>query len=216
MQTNGPAGGMIQFIEIDPAHPDILYAAGIGGGVFKTTDDGDTWTMPAQFVSHSTVILGLLISPDDPQTVYAVAGSMFKSTDGGESWRVLDEGLGFRCLAVDRDRPLVLVGGTWDGHVYQSANSGENWTDISGNLPGDAISAVAIGARNEFWVGTVNSVQGRLYHTTNGGASWTAMEIGQRAETNIQTVFVDPDDPRSLTPPTRDAFMWAHFRPVST
>ena len=51
VQTNGPSGGVINTIEIDPVHPDILYAGGAGGSVFKSIDGGATWTMLEQIVS---------------------------------------------------------------------------------------------------------------------------------------------------------------------
>lgn len=72
VQTNGPEGGMICTIEIDPDHPDILYAGGKGGSVFKSIDAGATWTMLEQIVSPSQQIQDILVSPHDPQTVYAL------------------------------------------------------------------------------------------------------------------------------------------------
>jgi len=194
IQTNGPFGGAINTIEIDPVHPDILYAGGAGGGVFKSTDDGTTWTMLEQIISPSEHIHDIFLSPNDPLTVYALAGRLYKSTNGGESWRVPDQEHWFSCVAMDPANPLVLIAGSGDGYVYHSANGGESWTDITSNLPGDRIADIAIGTSNEFWVGTANGSDGRLYHTTNGGVSWDDMEIGQRAETDIQTVFVDPGD----------------------
>jgi len=194
VQTNGPSGGIINTIEIDPVQPDILYAGGAGGGVFKTTDGGAAWTMLEQIVSPSEHIHDTLVSPDDPQTVYALAGQLYKSTNGGESWLVLDQERWFSCVAMEPTNPLVLIAGSGDGKVYHSTKGGESWTDITGNLPGDGIVDIAIGASDEFWVGTANGSDGCLYHTTNGGVSWNETDIGQRADTDIHTIFVDPED----------------------
>lgn len=194
IQTNGPSGGIISTVEIDPDHPDILYAGGTGGGVFKTVDGGATWTMLEQVVSPSRQIHDLLVSPNDPRIVYALAGRLYQSTNSGQSWQLLDQDLWFSCVAMDSASPRVLIAGTWDGKVYHSANAGEDWTDVTADLPGDRIAAVAIGGSNEFWAGTANGSNGRLYHTTDGGASWNGMDIGQRAETDIHTIFIDPED----------------------
>ncbi|MBE9572738.1 MAG: hypothetical protein IMF11_19100, partial [Proteobacteria bacterium] len=194
VQTNGPSGGVINTIEIDPVHPDILYAGGAGGSVFKSIDGGATWTMLEQIVDPSVCIHDILMSPEAPQTIYAQTDLLYKSTDNGLSWRLLDHFGGVTCVSMSRENPSVMIAGTWDGKVYYSADGGESWTDITSNLPGDRIADIAIGVSNEFWVGTTNSRDGRLYHTTNGGVSWDEMEIGQRAETDIHTIFVDPED----------------------
>ena len=193
-QTNGPAGGIINTIEIDPAHPEILYAGGAGGGVFKTTDGGTTWTMLEQIVDPSVHIRDILISPDDPQTMYAQTDLIYKSTDGGMSWSLFDFFGRVTCLSMSRENPSVLVAGTGEGKAHYSADGGGSWTDISGNLPGDRIADIAIGVSNEFWAGTANGADGHLYHTTNGGVYWDGVDIGQRAATDIHTIFVDPDD----------------------
>ena len=53
VQTHGPFGGMINTIEIDPHNPDVLYAGGTGGCVFKTVDGGATWVMLDEIINPS-------------------------------------------------------------------------------------------------------------------------------------------------------------------
>jgi photosystem II stability/assembly factor-like uncharacterized protein len=83
-------------VMIAPSSSNILYAisepstakAGPGGGVFKSTDSGSTWT-PADKGLPKGGVRSLAIDPSSPQTVYAgvpgVAG-VYKSTDGGNTW----------------------------------------------------------------------------------------------------------------------------------
>ena len=42
--TNGPQGSAIQALAIDPSAPGTLYAGTSGGGVFKSTDGGVSWS----------------------------------------------------------------------------------------------------------------------------------------------------------------------------
>ena len=42
--SNGPEGGMIHALAIDPATPSTLYAGTYGGGVFKSTNGGAAWS----------------------------------------------------------------------------------------------------------------------------------------------------------------------------
>lgn len=203
VQTNGPMGGAINTIEIDPSNPDVLYAGGFGGGVYKSTDAGATWTMLPHIVPRWMPFGDLLVSPNDSQTVYALTldgglvGNLYKSTDGGESWRTVFPGEDFRysCVAMSQTNSLLLAVGTDDGHVYGSSDGGENWMDITGNLPGDRISDVAISSDDELWAGTANGSNGRLYHTTNGGGTWDEVDFGKPLETDIKSIYIDPLDP---------------------
>jgi len=191
VQTNGPAGGMTSTIEIDPNDPNIVYAGGAGGGVYKSTDSGYTWTMPGQIVEPYDRIMDILFKPGDPQTIYAQTWRLYKSTNGGTSWQLTESFGMVSCCAV---APGVLLVGTHNGRVYHSSNDGASWANITGNLPGDRIMDIAIGASNEYWAGTANSSNGRLYHTTNGGASWGEISIDKGPDTDIQSIFVDPED----------------------
>ncbi len=42
--SNGPEGGVIYALAIDPATPSTLYAGTDGGGVFKSTNGGGNWS----------------------------------------------------------------------------------------------------------------------------------------------------------------------------
>jgi len=193
VHTNGPSGGILCTIEIDRHSPETLYAGG-NGGVFKTTDGGASWTVLGETVPPPQEIGDLLLSPDDPRVLYALSGRLYKSIDGGESWRVPDEERWFSCIAMQSSNASVLIAGDWAGRVYRSTDGADSWTDITGNLPGDSVNDIAVGSSNEFWAGTANGVNGRLYHSTDGGLSWNTTDIGQGAETDINTIFVDPDD----------------------
>ena len=180
VQTNGPSGGVINTIEIDPENPDVLYAAGVGGGLFKTTDGGASWIMLEQIVDPSIHISDILISPVNPQTVYAVTvtGRLYKSSDGGE--HLLMKALsGVTCVSMSPADPSILIAGTTEGEVHYSVDAGENWTDITKNpLPEDRIADIAIGATDDFWVGTANGSNGQVYHTTNAGGTWNEKQRG--------------------------------------
>ena len=190
----GPSGGVINTIEIDPTSPLVLYAGGAGGGVFKTTNGGASWTMLEKIVEPSTIISDILISPKNHQIVYAQTDLLYKSSDGGVTWHSMDVFGGVKCVSMSRDDSSILIAGTWDGKVYSSANGGESWKDITGKLPGDRIADSAIGATDEFWVGTANGSNGRLYRTTDAGNTWNEINIGKSGETDINTIFVDPEN----------------------
>ena len=86
--SQGPHGGYVSAMAVDPQSPATLYAAA-GGGVFKSTDGGLSWT-PARVGLPSVVLDALVIDPQTSTTLYAAAagfnGGVFTSTDGGQRW----------------------------------------------------------------------------------------------------------------------------------
>lgn len=94
-------------VEMDPSDPNILYASayerrrhvwgfidgGPEGGIYKSTDLGNTWTK----LTHGLPTvdmgkIGMAVSPVDPNVVYATIeaadgkGGIFRSTDYGQTW----------------------------------------------------------------------------------------------------------------------------------
>src|SRR5437660_130265 len=79
--TNGPGGGSIGALAIDPVTPSTLYAGAYSGGVFKSTDGGGSWTAVNTGLTDFYVRT-LAIDPQTPATIYAGTGAdgVFKST----------------------------------------------------------------------------------------------------------------------------------------
>lgn len=94
-------------VRLDPRNPDVLYASthqhhrtvatlvngGPESGIHKSTDAGKTWRKLANGLPKEDMgKIGLAISPQDPDVVYATIelahrkGGFFRSIDGGESW----------------------------------------------------------------------------------------------------------------------------------
>ena len=72
--TNGPLGGTIRALAIDPAVPTTLYAGTETGAVFKTTNGGGNWT-PVNTGLTQKNIWALGIDPATPATLYAGTNS---------------------------------------------------------------------------------------------------------------------------------------------
>jgi len=83
--SNGPYGGIIEALAVDPSSPQTLYA-GTDKGVYKSANGGESWTKINAGLTD-TYIYSLAIDPSNPQTIYAgtLLGGVFKSANGGES-----------------------------------------------------------------------------------------------------------------------------------
>ncbi|MCX8010853.1 MAG: hypothetical protein N3A61_06860, partial [Ignavibacteria bacterium] len=98
-QTVGPfnIGGRITSIDVDPTNKNIIYIGAAAGGLFKSTDGGNSWKALTDF--YPSLSSGVVkVDPNNPNTVYFGSGEanssgdsypgfgMLKSTDAGETW----------------------------------------------------------------------------------------------------------------------------------
>jgi photosystem II stability/assembly factor-like uncharacterized protein len=200
VQSIGYSGGFVASVEIDPANPNVVYAGG-GARVYKSTNSGASWTGLDQLVPFANYISDLLISPSAPQTVYALAGyqALFKSTDAGVIWKRIFSQQQIISAAVSQADASLLLAGTSDGKVYLTTTGGSSWTDISSTLPiTQSVSFVKIISSSEFWAGTGSLQGGGLYHTTDSGASWDPVYVGEASHRSVTGIYIDPYDSENL------------------
>jgi len=85
--ATGPNDDNIPCLAIDPKMPTTLYAGTDGGGVYKSTNGGASWTAVSSASDSgmtSTTIVSLAIDPEMPTTLYAGTNNgVFRSTNGG-------------------------------------------------------------------------------------------------------------------------------------
>ncbi len=93
----GNVGGRTRTLVIDPVTPRIMYAGGVAGGVWKTTDSGRSW-LPVSDQMANLSVGALVIDPVNPNILYAGTGEgyfngdsvrgagIFRTTDSGATW----------------------------------------------------------------------------------------------------------------------------------
>jgi photosystem II stability/assembly factor-like uncharacterized protein len=137
-------GSPISAVEIARANPKMVYVGTEKGGVFRSDDGGDSWSDDlASPVLPGFTITRILTSPANAQTVYATtanfgASHVFCSKDAGATWTDIDRGrlpdAPHHALAIPATRPATLYVCS-DAGVYVSANAGQDWENLTGNLP---------------------------------------------------------------------------------
>lgn len=82
----GPEAGRVNSVALHPSNPNILYAGGSSGGVFRSANAGSRWWLRSRGITDPNVD-GLLVHPTAPAIVFAVGPSgVFRSTDEGLNW----------------------------------------------------------------------------------------------------------------------------------
>lgn len=123
-------GGRTVAISGVPHQPNVFYMAAVNGGVWKTTDFGNTWD--PIFDGQPTGSVGALaVAPSDPNVIYAGSGEglqrpdlatgdgIYKSTDAGKTWTHLGlrDAQQIAAILVDpKDPSRVFVAAV--GHPY--------------------------------------------------------------------------------------------------
>ena len=117
--SNGPDGGEVLSLAIDPSNSATIYA-GTAAGVFKSTDAGGSWRSSLT----NAYIKRIVVCAPNPNTVYAGGGDSYKSTDGGLSWTRI--GFGGGSFAVDPTDPNIVYAGVFET-VFKSTDGGSTW-----------------------------------------------------------------------------------------
>ncbi len=152
--------GRINCIEFHPTNPDILWIGASQGGIWKTTDNGQSWVcltndMPLNRISH------IAVDPNHPDTLYIASGDVryfglnvvayghtrhyemgiFKTTDGGQNWMPLgldielsdgDMGLLSRIFVNPANSEELIVAGI--PGIYKSTDGGTTWTQVYSDM----------------------------------------------------------------------------------
>ena len=141
----GNIGGRTRGLVIHPTDPRTMYAAGVAGGVWKTTNGGVTWAPLADLLANIAVTT-LALSPQNPEVIYAGTGEgffngdairgggIFKSINGGTTWVQLaatntSDFYYVNKIVVSAKRPSRVYAATRTG-VWRSLDGGATWTAV--------------------------------------------------------------------------------------
>lgn len=121
----------IYSLDIALSDPNILYAGGESGGLWKTTDKGLHWQLLTVNVLHNA-FGAVKIHPTDPNTVYAAtSGKIIKTTDGGATWATVysENNLWVNELAIKPDNADIVLAAADQG-LLRTDNAGQSWSKI--------------------------------------------------------------------------------------
>jgi photosystem II stability/assembly factor-like uncharacterized protein len=182
----GPGPGAVEAQVVANPATHTVYVSTNGGGVLKSTDGGVHFS-PSSNGLAATQIQQLAIGVNDPNTLYVGAvDALYVSHDAGTTWTVTPNFLSAFAIAVDPNDANTVY--TASSSVQVSHDGGLTFSDISGPIVGVSLGMV-LNPNNplELFVGTTG---GGAYHSTDGGANWTALSIDH----TVWSWAIDPID----------------------
>ncbi|MES2524582.1 MAG: FG-GAP-like repeat-containing protein [Gemmatimonadota bacterium] len=183
-------GQQIPRIAVDPRNPERLFVAVLGHpygpnperGIYRSTNGGREFER-VLYKDENTGGADVVLSPDDPNTVYAVLWEARQGPWENAAWSGGNSGL------------------------FKSTDGGGTWTQLAGGLPttADGVGRFGIGISpsnpRRIYVTATAGAKSGVYRSDDAGASWTRTTTDNRVfgrGDDFASITVDPRDPNTL------------------
>jgi len=174
-------GCSLDEIVVDPAGAVLIgywQVRGKGGGIARSTDDGQTFVMLKGIQGQS--VRALALAPSDPQMIAAgTLTGVYLSRDGGSVWtRITPRGhadlRNFGSLAFDPTDPKVIYAGT--RHLaWKTVDGGASWNPIHRGMIDDSDVMTLTPDPEDPRTVFATACSG-IYRSTEAGAEWTKLQ----------------------------------------
>ncbi len=183
---------------------NLLFVSAVwdkGGGLFRSDDEGDTWThIAAEEITDTIRTLAVYGT-----TLYAGTSDsgVFRSDDRGDSWTAVNNGLTHRevstLLAVNEN---TVFAGTQVG-VFRTTDSGNSWVETNTGLTNTSVYDFEV-VGNKIYANFSTNIGGKIVRSVDGGESWQSVTMpieyswptlsGSDGELYIRAYRYDPHD----------------------
>jgi photosystem II stability/assembly factor-like uncharacterized protein len=186
-------------VRIDPNDPSVVYATlwearegpwengewnGTGGGIFKSTDGGQTWQQLSGGLPIGIVQAYVAIANSNPKRLFASVATkekvdLYHSADGGATWSTVTTDKRPKTRIGGGDLPVPMIDPKNPDVIYmtstvtwKSTDRGVTWTAFRGAPGGDDYQNIWINP-NDSNIIILTSDQGAIV-TVNGGRTWSS------------------------------------------
>jgi len=221
----GPSnvGGRTRTLIIDPSDPNVMYAGGVSGGVWKTTNGGARWDAIGDELVNLAVN-SMAMDPRDHNTLYAGTGEgyfreevrgtglplrgngIFVTRDAGATWQQLastandDDFHWVNDLVVSVHDSNRIYAATRSG-VWRSTDRGDHWTAVlSTNVTGGCLDlAMRADSDGDYFFASCGTFdQATIYRSEHGenNDAWTA--VFTELQMGRTTLAIAPSRPSTI------------------
>ncbi|MFA5648065.1 MAG: T9SS type A sorting domain-containing protein [Bacteroidales bacterium] len=174
---------------IDYTDVNVQYATYVNGQIDRTLS---RWTTRSVDISanipggeNGAWVTPYLIDPFDNKTLYVGYEDIWKTEDRGNSWTKISNlniSNKVRTMAISESNPNYLYIADLS-NLYSTVNGGEEWVNLTENLPSDFNSITYISIDNKdskhIWITSGGYVEGeKAYESFDGGKTWANISAG--------------------------------------
>ena len=162
----------------------VLLAGSYGNGVYRSADNGDTWTQTDTGFLQSSVYVNVFNHLGNRLFVGNYDGC-YISTDTGSHWSAI-LGLSIQIIyAIEVSGNAVYVGSSYG--MKKSTDSGATFVEINNGLPGEGIRSITTSGNRVL----CSVYQHHVYASDDGGANWFQSSTGIPNNADVWSLFAD-------------------------
>jgi len=170
-----------------------MVCVATGAELYCSLNHGESWSR-LDWRGVETHILCISMRPGEPQAIYlGTQGSgIYRTKDGGATWEAILENLedlDINQIAIAPGQPALMYIATSSG-VYRSLDAGSKWAKLAGPMSHRVINTIALHPTDGDAL-CVGLEYGAAFCTSDGGATWTALDRGLGNAT-ILSLAIDP------------------------
>lgn len=188
-----PGVGRVTSVAVHPSDTTKIYVSSPGGGIWKSTNSGASWTPLVDNTSSSWMnVFHISIDPSDQNTLYAAAGSVIKSTNAGASWASTGGGPSSTKKVVVHPSNSAIIFATGSNGIFRSVNGGSSWTQVLASSMED----IEFNPANpNIMYASSSSGTSCVWRSSNNGVTWSAIGSASGITSTGRTLLgVSPHD----------------------
>lgn len=164
VRPEGLPGLDVHGFAVDPREPSTVYAAIAGQGLFRSSDNGQSFALVSSEVGPG--VMALAVTPDGRILAGEMERGLMVSADRGKTWKLtLEAGLMGLAVNPDDSRRIIATG----PGILLSEDGGRNWRQV---LPIEQSAGPVAWASSDPRVAYVVGFDRVLYTTADGGRTW--------------------------------------------
>ena len=185
--------GRVNIVHVDPSNPNTIYLGAPAGGIWKSLNNGSTWT-PLTDELPQIGVSGIAVDYSNSDIIYIATGDkdagdsysvgVYKSTDGGLTWNPTATMGGSNPsragdIIIHPTNNQILWCATNNG-IYKTTDAGGSWTNVqSGNF---SQGSIRLKPDNPSVVYAVS--KDTFYKSNNSGDTFTQLTEGLPLNSN--------------------------------
>jgi len=141
-----------------------LFAGTMESGVFRSTDNGTSWTVINNGLNHKLIYS---LAASGSNIFVGIPTGLFVSTNSGESWNPTN--IVGPVLSIIVNASNILASS--NNSIWRSTNNGLSWEKLSTSYGGYSIATYG----TNIFVGS----SGYVHRSTDNGTTWSSIKIGE-------------------------------------